>query len=140
MQSRYLISHPVINKESYIETDSIKSALITVDGEINIINQSPTVAIDYSFPYASSIYRIYLNPYSFYVLSLDNALSEKNINTLATKLYRIHTSQYNKVVYGDALLFGSLDPLDIYSSEEYHSIPYEMLEQLFLLQKIDEKF
>jgi hypothetical protein len=132
---RYLISHPVINKESYLNTDKIRAAFISCGDEISILNDDPDSIIDFCFSSTESLYSISLNPYAHFVLSLFQTTTEKNINATATHLYRIHTSQYNRVLYGDVLLFGSVDPLDLYSSEQYHSLPYEILEQLFLLTK-----
>lgn len=135
MTSRYLITHPVINKESYFDTDKIKAALIPVDDEITILNESPNNILDFIFSDTDLLYSLPLNPYCFFVLSISNTTSEKNINLLASRLYRLHTASYKKVLYGDVLLFGSQDPLDQYSKEQYHSLPYEMIEQLYLLAK-----
>lgn len=135
MTSRYLISHPTLNKESYIGTDSVRAAFFPVDGHIMILNNSPDNLIDYSFSSPMSLYTLPVNPYSFFLLSLFQASNERNINTTASMFYRIHTSNYNRVIYGDALLFGSMDSLTQESDDTYYSVPYEILEQLYLLNK-----
>lgn len=135
MTSRYLISHPTLNKESYIDTDSVRAAFFPVDGDIMILNNSPDNLIDYSFSSTMSLYTLPVNPYSFFLLSLLQASNERNINTTASMFYRIHTSNYNRVIYGDALLFGSMDSLTQESDDTYYSVPYEILEQLYLLNK-----
>jgi len=135
MKSRYLISHPTLNKESYIDTDSVRAAFFPVDGDILILNNSPDNLIDYSFNSTMSLYTLPVNPYSFFLLSLIQASDERNINTTASMFYRIHTSNYNRVIYGDALLFGSMDSLTQESDDTYYSVPYEILEQLYLLNK-----
>ena len=135
MTSRYLISHPTLNKESYIDTDSVRAAFFPVDGDIMILNNSPDNLIDYSFSSTMSLYTLPVNPYAFFLLSLLQASNERNVNTTASMFYRIHTSNYNRVIYGDALLFGSMDSLTQESDDTYYSVPYEILEQLYLLNK-----
>ena len=135
MSSRYLLTNPVINKESYFATDKIRSAYIPVNGQPTILNETPQNILDYVFDSLDSLYSIQINPYFFYTLSLNHTLSERVINKTATHIYRIHTSYYNRVIYGDVLVFGSVDPLDPYSRETYHSLPYEVMEQLFLYNK-----
>ena len=135
MTSRYLISHPVINKESYFDTDKVKAALIPLDGDITILNESVDKIIDFTFSDSSLLYSLPLNPYCTFVLSISSTTSETDINLLASRLYRLHTSSYKRVLYGNVILFGSQDPLDPYSKHQYHSLPYEMIEQLYLLAK-----
>lgn len=135
MKSRYLISHPTLNKESYIDTDSVRAAFFPVDGDILILNNSPDNLINYSFTSTMSLYTLPVNPYSFFLLSLIQSSDERNINTTASMFYRIHSSNYNRVIYGDALLFGSMDSLTQESDDTYYSVPYEILEQLYLLNK-----
>lgn len=135
MSSRYLLTNPVINKESYFNIDKVRSALIPFDGQLSILNETPDNIIGYTFESSDSIYNLPINPYFFYVLSLNHTFTERSINFTATHLYRLHTSYYNRVIYGDVLVFGSVDPLNIYSKELYHSLPYEVMEQLFLYNK-----
>jgi hypothetical protein len=135
VNSRYLISSPALNKESYFNTDKVRSAFVPVDGEITILNDTPDQTIDYVFSSTDSLYSLPVNPYFYFILSINQIMSETNINLPASHLYRIHTSFYKRVIYGNVLIFGSKNPSDIYSKDLYHSIPYEVMEQLFLYNK-----
>lgn len=132
---RYDITHPVVNKESYIDTDSVQAVYFSFQGDINIINNSPDDILDTYFPSDSTVYRLRLNPYAHFVISLASSFDEKLVNSNATKLYRIHSSSYNTVVYGDCVLFGSVDLLTYSSLNVHYSVPYEFLEQSFKLSK-----
>jgi hypothetical protein len=133
--SRYLISHPVLNKESYIDTDSVQAIYFSLDNQITIINDTPDNIIDKYFPGDNTIYMLRLNPYAHYIISLASSLDEKLINHNATKLYRIHSSSYNTIVYGDCILFGSVDLLTYSSVDIHYSVPYEFIEQSYRIFK-----
>jgi hypothetical protein len=135
VKSRYLNTSPILNKESYFNTDKVRSAFIPVSGDITVMNDTPDNLFDYVFSSTDSLYTLPLNPYFHFILSINQTMSEKNINFSATHLYRLHTSYYNRVIYGDVLVFGSVDPTDLYSKELYHSLPYEVMEQLYLYNK-----
>ena len=139
MSSRYLNTSPILNKESYFETDKVRSAFIPISGDITIMNDTPDNLFDYVFSSTDSLYTLPLNPYFYFVLSITQNMSEANINRIATHFYRVHTSHYKRVVYGDVLVFGSVDPKNLYSKELYHSLPYEVMEQLFLYNKFQIK-
>lgn len=131
--NRYLFSHPSLNQESYSLTDKIKVISIFLNELPMVHTETLDNLLAYSEIQQSTMLSVSLNPYSHFIIDILYATDERNINLIATKLYRIHTHDYSKFVYGPALLVGSMD-LKTFSTEKNHySVPYEMIEQTFNL-------
>lgn len=130
MINRYLFSHPSLNQESYIYTDKIKAVSILLDEPPMVYHENLETLLSYCSINKSTMFSVTLNMYSHMIVDISYGTDENFINSMATKLYRIHTHDYVKLIYGPALLVGSID-LRTYSREnEHYSVPYEMMEQL----------
>lgn len=130
MTQRYLVSHPLINKESYIQTDTIRAVYIPHDSTPMVLNDSFTEICQYVFSTITDISYLPMNQYFHMAMSTSFSFSERNINHMATSFYRIHKNIYTHFIYGPAILLGSLDPLTGSSHKVHYSVPYEVLEQL----------
>lgn len=130
MTNRYLFSHPSLNQESYSTTNKIKAVSILLNEPPMVYNENLETLLSYCFMEKSTVMNVYLNPYSHYIVDLSYATDERNINPTATQLYRIHTQDYSRFVYGPVLLVGSLDLRTHSREKEHYSVPYEMMEQL----------
>lgn len=130
MNQRYLISHPLINKESYVDTDKVRAIYIPHDSSPMVLTDNVEDLFQYTFASTSDLSFVSMNSYFHMVMSLTYSFNEKNVNDIATRIYRIHTNKYTHCVYGPVLLFGSIDPLTYSNNLIHYSVPYELLEQL----------
>lgn len=129
-KNRYLISHPSINKESYISSHKIQALYFSLDQDPSVLSNTYDEIISYVGISPDYLSIIPLNPYSHFVVSYNNFVDEMMINYYATKLFRIHTNRYSESIYGPAILFGSVDFLTSNNEYQHYSVPYEIMEQV----------
>lgn len=130
------IPHPIISPESYDSSGKIKSLHIS-----SSINNLPSVLHDtyenaISYVFSSDKIKI-LHPHPDFLICFDPLLqySIYHANYVATQLLRHSFSTYfgatvTDAVYGDILIFGSYNYKTQLHDEDFHSVPYHIVEQV----------
>lgn len=145
-----MILHPEITPEAYVSQPQNKKAgyikgiyiPCLVFEYVKIIYETSEVAFKQCFNLDKSLKLVPLNPYCHMYVDMYSYLEKDAINVVATKLYR---SSYltllgkpsNKIVYGPVLIYGSMPILNKLKFFKDHSVPYEVVEQVFRLYEND---
>lgn len=126
--NRYLISHPLINAESYFDNSALKILYIPINSEPSIIIDKFSNAR--SFAFADEVtFSIHLNDYTKMMMADTYQDQHLYINHFATFLYRLHNPS-TSTIYGPVLLYGAVDFLTKKNTSTYYSVPHEIFEQV----------
>jgi len=147
---RYSIIHPEVTPEAYISRSSdsksnyVKGVYIpsSISQYVKIIYADPQNVIkEYLHP-ATVIDCVPINPYCHMYVDMYSHLDQNSMNIVATKLYRhsyvnIFGSPSKDIIHGPVLLYGSYSSLKKLKHLKDHSVPYEIVEQIFRLYQND---
>lgn len=139
--SKYLINHFSITPENFSSslknTGKIKSLFIPSNSNQvpKIHFEEPDFIKDKIFSKDSSLMLVPLHPYYHMYVNTLSMLDSKNVNVVATHLYRYSLSTmlgYKTTVFvcGDILIFGSVNALTQDNYDVDYSVPYEVVEQV----------
>ena len=132
----YNLPHPIISPESYDSSGKIKSLHISPSIKYvpNVIHDTYQNALSYVFP--SEKIKI-IHPHPDFLICFDPLLQYSIFyaNHVATQLLRYSFSTYfgatvTDAVYGDVLIFGSYNYKAQMHDDNFHSVPYHIVEQV----------
>ena len=126
--NRYLISHPLVNAESYFDNSALKVLYIPLNSEPSIIIDQFSAARSFTFG-DEVTFSIHLNEYTKLMMADTYQDQHQYINQFATFLYRLHNPS-NVTIYGPVLLYGAMNFLTMKNSSTYYSVPHEIFEQV----------
>lgn len=144
--NRYSIVHPSVTPEAYIldrrdkRKNYIKGLYIPSNPSelIRIIYAQPDYAIEEYVARKNKVERIPIHDFYHMYVDPHAYVDPYTINLVATRLYRQSFLTNiglpsSEIVYGPALIYGSLPTSSYTSYLDNYSVPYELVEQVFRL-------
>lgn len=144
--SKYLYTHPLISPEGFpshlYSQDIIRALYIPSDRYVTpyVITDKPDDII--SMIFSSQEYgTLYPDLYYHVCYSYLDQFKVTSPNYIATTLirnaYAIATGKtVVDAIYGDVLIFGSFNYKEELFDESHHSVPYEVVEQIFRIHEL----
>lgn len=115
------------SEQSNIDSSVFYSVLIPYNGYPNMLKDTMSNMVAYSFSETEDLYTLKLNSQYTFLLSANSFYAYPLINNLATFLYRSYTNDFKSTICGNVLAFSNYD---------YDLVPISLLEQIDLLSNM----